>query len=377
MCRGAVSRPWPSGGVPCLPCLSRLVPSPFSVRALSWPRPAPVSVWVAVRLPRLGGVCWSALRWRPGAVAGGCALLRAPSRALWSWSVSRPPARPPCSRPRGVGGAACRWPCAASPRPPVRSGACRFRSQCRRRCGLRRLCPPRLLPVGSARASWSVPWAAPGSPFSRGCPVCQLSLFPSLSPSVPPVWAFGGSRSLSPSASALASSVALAVLRSGAGVAVGCCVGADSVVLSAAVSAGLASRLSVFSAFGPLGSGAPAGACSLSAVAAVRAAVAAGASLRSWAGGGPSVPLSVRLAARTRAVGSAASAGAVVFLSASSRGSLSLARSVAARGLPVVAFPASPGVSLPPLSPCGRWLPLAAAPASLSLFYSFPGFFWE
>ena len=148
-------------------------------------------------------------------------------------------------------------------------------------------------------------------------------------------------------------------------------------MISAAVSAGLASRLSVFSAFGPLGSGAPAGACSLSAVAQVRRAVAAGASLRSWAGGGPSVPLSVRLSARTGAVGAAASSGAVVFLSASSRGSLSLARSVAARGLPVVAFPSSPGASLPLLFPRGRWLPLAAAPASLSLFYSFPGFFWE
>lgn len=206
----------------------------------------------------------------------------------------------------------------------------------------------------------------------------QLSLFPSLSPSVP-VWAFGGSRVLSLWASSLAGSVALAVLRSGAGLSVGCCVGADAAALSAAASAGLASGVSVFSAFGelPPGSRQPLGACPVSAVAQVRRAVVAGASLRPWAGGGSSVPLAVRLAARTRAVGAAASAGAVVFLAPGSRGSLSLARSVASRGLPVVAFPASPGASLPPLSPRGRWVPLAAAPASLSLFAAFPGFFWR
>lgn len=228
--------------------------------------------------------------------------------------------------------------------------------------------PVRLVPCGlSSSGGFGRPL------FFSGCLVSQLSLFSASS--LPPVWSWGGSRSLSPAVSALAASVALAVLWSGAGLAVGCCVGADAVALSAAASAGVASRLAVFSAFGPLGSGSPAGVCSLSAVGAVRSAVAAGASLRSWAGGGVAVPLAARLASRSRTVAAAASAGVVVFLSPASRGSVLLAQSVAARGLPVVAFPAGGGV-LPPLAPRGRWVPLSAAPASLALFSSFPGFFW-
>ncbi|MBK1733644.1 hypothetical protein CKO41_18150 [Thiococcus pfennigii] len=82
------------------------------------------------------------------------------------------------------------------------------------------------------------------------------------------------------------------------------------------------------------------------------------------------MPLAARLAGRTRAVARACTAGAVVMLATpASRGSLLLARSVAARGLPVVAvcwgFPAA---ALPPAG-AGAWSPLGAAgPARLALW---------
>ncbi|ADC64091.1 hypothetical protein Alvin_3194 (plasmid) [Allochromatium vinosum DSM 180] len=364
-----VSRVFPASAFLCWSFVRRLLPRAGVPWCRSWWSARLRSVVacagrlrLGVRVPSLAGPCFLALLlrccgrgWLRRAWPGCCVRVRVglvgrrvAGRAPLPWGVRR-----------GLG----------------RLGAGRRAAVASARAAVARRARRRLVPLALVGRFPGRPLGVALSPW--GCPVSQLSLFPSLSPSVPPVWAFGGARSLSPSASALASSVALAVLRSGAGLSVGCCVGADSVVLAAAVSAGLAPRLSVFSAFGPLGSGSPAGVCSLSAVAQVRRAVLSGASLRSWAGGGPSVPLSVRLAARTGAVGAAASSGAVVFLSASSRGSLSLARSVAARGLPVVAFPSSPGASLPLLSPRGRWLPLASAPASLSLFHSFPGFFWE
>lgn len=182
----------------------------------------------------------------------------------------------------------------------------------------------------------------------------QLALFPS---SGNPVWAFGGSRSLSPEGESLASAAAAALLASGAVLVTGCCTGADAAALSVAVANGLASRVSVLAAFGPLGPAGlcPAGAGSNSAVASVRAAVCAGAAYQPWAGGPGSVPLSARLAARTRAVAAAASAGAVVVLASGSRGSLILARAVARRGLPVVVLPVC-GAGLPDLG-AGRWLP--------------------
>ncbi len=191
----------------------------------------------------------------------------------------------------------------------------------------------------------------------------SLSLFASPSPSVATVWAFGGSRVLSPEASAVASAAALALLQTGAGLVVGCCTGADAAALSVAASAGLAAQVSVFSAFGamvPPGRW-PLGSCPASAIGAVHRAVSAGASLRSWAGGGVSVPLSARLAARTRAVARSCTEGAVVVLAPGSRGALILARSVMARGLPVVAVPVS-GAALPAFTACGTWSLVRSGP---------------
>lgn len=196
----------------------------------------------------------------------------------------------------------------------------------------------------------------------------QLSLFACGGSAAPPLWAFGGSRSLGPEASALASAAAAALLQGGAGLVVGCCKGADASALSAAVGAGLANRVSVLGAFGPLGPAGrwPAGACPASAVASVRAAVRAGAAYRPWAGGSPSVPLSARLSGRTRAVAAAASAGALVVLAPGSRGALILARAVARRGLPVLALPVC-GAQLPALG-AGRWVPASGALGQLGAF---------
>jgi hypothetical protein len=132
-----------------------------------------------------------------------------------------------------------------------------------------------------------------------------------------PCAGFSGSRALAP-ASLAALGLAVAALPASASVVVGCAAGADQAALSAVVAAGGAPRLSVFAAFGPVSPPWPAahysapGAWSGSAVAAVAAALSAGASVTWWAGGGPSVPLAGRLAARSVAcVRAVAAAGGV------------------------------------------------------------------
>lgn len=170
---------------------------------------------------------------------------------------------------------------------------------------------------------------------------------------------FAGSRSLPPSAASSVGAVVSAVLASGAGVVAGCAVGADAAVVSAVLAAGAGSRLALVAAFGPGG----AGACPVSAVGAVGAAAAAGAAVSWWAGGGAGVPLSARLAGRTRAVvarlAAAPRAGLVVFFwGRASRGSLLACRLALAAGVPVVAFfwGGCPPVSLPGVA----WVPAGA-----------------
>lgn len=194
----------------------------------------------------------------------------------------------------------------------------------------------------------------------------QLALFSS-GVACRPLWAFGGSRSLGPQASALASQVAAHLLLGGAELVTGCCTGADASALSAAVSAGLANRVSVLGAFGPLGAPGhpPAGSCPASALATVRAAVRGGATFQPWAGGPASVSLSARLSGRTRAVAAAASAGAVVVLAPGSRGALILARAVARRGLPLVVVPVQ-GAQLPDLA--RAWVPISGVLGQLGAY---------
>lgn len=156
---------------------------------------------------------------------------------------------------------------------------------------------------------------------------------------------FVGSRSLPSSAFSLVSRVVRSVVRSGAGVAVGCSAGADSLVLSSALSAG--GSVSLFAVGGPVASGSSAlsgfwsGSCSFLSGVARRCA-----SVRWWAGGLPGVPLRARLSGRSRALVSAVagsrSGGLVAFVvggSSASFGSWACVRLALLAGLPVVVFP--------------------------------------
>ncbi|MGB8145743.1 MAG: hypothetical protein WCF05_11330 [Chromatiaceae bacterium] len=172
------------------------------------------------------------------------------------------------------------------------------------------------------------------------------------------VWAVGGSRSLSPAGGALVQYVAGQLLASRARLAVGCCTGADAAFIGCAAGRGFASRLWIFSAFGPIqaraGAVAAAGTCRTSAVSEVAAATRAGAAIFPWAGGGPDLHIVARLRARTTQVAYAATAGGVIVADrAFGPGSLLLASHLAAHGCAVYA------VTLAPLVPApgpGGWI---------------------
>jgi hypothetical protein len=98
-------------------------------------------------------------------------------------------------------------------------------------------------------------------------------------------------------------------------VAVGCAVGGDALIVSSALALGASSRLCVFAAFGPVSPPwpaarvfAPGASSSVSSVSGVAGALASGASVSWWAGGGPAVPLAGRLASRSSALVSAVAA---------------------------------------------------------------------
>jgi len=184
---------------------------------------------------------------------------------------------------------------------------------------------------------------------------------------------FCGSRSLPASALPLVSSVVSAVLSgSSARLAVGCSVGADSLVL-ASVPFPSFPRVSVFAAFGSGGRGA----CSLSAVPSVLASARAGASVVWWAGGKLSVPLRLRLAGRSvalvRFLAGARPSALVCFLSSrKSRGSLLACRLAARLGVSVFVFCVgfSP-VRLPRLG-SGFWSPVQVAGSAAFQWQSRP-----
>lgn len=184
------------------------------------------------------------------------------------------------------------------------------------------------------------------------------------------VVALGGSRVLPQGGAGLVGRVALGLVSSGRRLVVGCCSGADAAALSAVPSP----AVDVLAAFGPGGIGAG----PWSAVGLVLRHAERGGAVSWWAGGGPSVPLFARLAARSRAVIAQAS-GLVVFLaSPASRGSLLAARSAVVRGLPVVAVPLGfPASDLPPLG-SGRWVSVGGGLLSgASLWLPSPGLFDE
>lgn len=184
-----------------------------------------------------------------------------------------------------------------------------------------------------------------------------------------PVVAFGGSRVLVAAAAPQLRPVVGAVLAAGARVSVGCCVGADLLVLNAVRAAGASLRLSVFAAFGPAG----VGSCSLSAVAGVQAAQACGAQVLWWAGGAAAVPLRARLARRAAACVQSAAA---LVLFRPGAGSLAAAVPAAVRaGLPVFVFAPSAPASGPRWSsgsfagfPCWCWAPASVAAVQPALF---------
>lgn len=178
--------------------------------------------------------------------------------------------------------------------------------------------------------------------------------------SAAPTWAVGGPRRLNTAGVRAAEAAALALLASGARLAVGCCTGADAAAITAAVQAAQAEQLHVRCAFGPVPrcpSSAP-GTCRWSAPGAVALAERYGAQVQPWAGGPAELPPAARLHRRTEAVAAAATAGALVLLHPRSTGAALLARTVARRGLPVLALPLGcRAEALPALDSSGRWEP--------------------
>ncbi len=187
-----------------------------------------------------------------------------------------------------------------------------------------------------------------------GCSVSFFLVLYFIYGAVMDVVAFAGSRSLSFSFAPLARRVVGAVVASGRSVSVGCCTGSDAIVLSELTP----ESGSCFAAFGSDG----AGSFSSSAVAHVSQFHAAGGSVNWWAGGSEYIPLSVRLANRTKAVINAADTGLVVFFgSPTSKGSLLACRIAFSRGLPVFAFPCGFNGSLLPSLGAGVWVPVGGS----------------
>jgi len=168
--------------------------------------------------------------------------------------------------------------------------------------------------------------------------------------------ALGGGRSLGLSGSHIAARLALAVIDSGRPLVVGCAKGADAAAVQALSGS---NQLQIYSAWGANAEGS----CGWSAVREVQRAYVQGSPVAWWAGGGPLVALSNRLSRRTRAVGAACQAGAItVWGSPGAIGTALLARTVAARGLPVLAVAMGFGAGqLPPLG-AGAWAGLRSWP---------------
>ena len=199
-----------------------------------------------------------------------------------------------------------------------------------------------------------------------------------------PVVMLCGSRSLPVASRPRVGAAVSALLGSGARLAVGCAAGADAAAVSAALAAGAAPRLVLCAVGGPSGLGF---AGRVSAPGGVRAAVAAGAAVRWWAGGPPALGLRARLARRSLACVRLAAAGGpgsglVAFVAqlppralgagawpACGSGSWSSAAAAARLGLSVVVVPVGPlaGVplsALPALPGGGSWSPVAAGALS-------------
>ena len=336
---------------------------------------------------RFLGRCAPWFRWFAAGSAGGWCLVWFVGGVLWLWFrclVFLPVAL--AWSPGGRRGLPVRFgQCGRRVVWVPRRGCFRRRSACRL-LPCRRLSPgfrrwwPRVRRVGrwwcarpgvvprASRSRWcfvsGVPRPAPGAGW-RGCRLARGR----------PSGRGGGGGGLARAAARRGGAGAPGggeLAAAGRQLAVGCCVGADAAVLAAVPAA----SLRVFAAFGPGG----AGACPVSAVAAVEAAATAGAAVAWWAGGGAAVPLRARLAARSRAVVAAAvptpgrAPGLVAFLSSpASRGSLAACALAAASGFVVVAFPvAFPAACLPATlgGVPGVWAPVGAGALAGGLRFS-------
>ena len=160
------------------------------------------------------------------------------------------------------------------------------------------------------------------------------------------VIAVAGSRVISAAGAELVTVTAAKMISSGCSLAVGCCTGVDAAVLSADLSV---ASVQCSAVFGPDGSGAG----PFSNVDGVLSFNRCGGVINWCAGGALSLPLPVRLVARTRSVISSSNQGLIVFFNGQrSRGSLLACRLADSMGLPVWAFP---------LDFSGRYLPCPGA----------------
>lgn len=209
-------------------------------------------------------------------------------------------------------------------------------------CSVAGLAAP-VVPVRSLPAGFSL---------SAGSPSPAPVAAPPVPPAVERVFV-GGSRSLSPSLSAVAVLLAASLVRSGRPLSVGCASGADASFIFGALGAGGASLLSVFAAFGRVGEGS----WRCSSVPAVSAAAASGARVVWCAGGAAGLPLASRLRSRSLAAAAGCSRAVFVLSSPSSRGSLaSLASVAAAGGRAVVVGGGFAPSALPLLAVGGSWV---------------------
>lgn len=162
-----------------------------------------------------------------------------------------------------------------------------------------------------------------------------------------------GSRSLSLAGVRLCERVGRSLAASGWSASVGCAVGADLGFVSGWLAVpGAAPRLSVFAVGGPSGVGFPASGSAWR----VRLAAGAGSPVSWWAGGGPSVPLRVRLAARSSAALAGCRFAFGVVSSPSSRGSFRSLRLAAAAGAVCFVVPVGFAPSLLPALGRGAWV---------------------
>lgn len=174
---------------------------------------------------------------------------------------------------------------------------------------------------------------------------------------------FGGSRALTQNHFSQVSQVVKASLAVGAGIHVGCAVGADQFIIQSACS--FPAQLQIFAQFSSSGAGAFPG----SAVSAVLAAQQLGIPVSFLAGGPLSVPLRARLLKRSIAALRGCSLSVHFLSNPASSGSLNTAAQAAAMGIPVYIFP----LGFPGHPQALRHLPGAWRPSS---FAGFPCLQW-